>query len=69
MFPISLSAVNRKHCENYPNLHILDFGCGKGAVSVKIAVALNCHCYEIVAIPEFIATVKEKATEYDFEKR
>lgn len=58
----------RKHCENYSNLHILDLGCGKGAVSVKIALALNCHCYGIDAIPEFIGTAKQKATEYGVEE-
>jgi len=54
----------RRNCENYPNLHILDLGCGKGAVSIKIAEALRCHCYGIDAIPEFIGTAKEKASMY-----
>lgn len=53
-----------RHCKNYSNLNILDLGCGKGAVSVKTAMALKCHCYGIDAIPEFIGTAKEKATEY-----
>jgi len=58
----------RKNSENYSNLLILDLGCGKGAVSVKTAAALKCHCYGIDAIPEFIITAKEKATEYDMDK-
>lgn len=43
---------------------MLDLGCGKGAVSVKLAEALKCECYGIDAIPEFIAEAKEKAKEY-----
>ncbi|MCL2511687.1 MAG: class I SAM-dependent methyltransferase [Bacteroidales bacterium] len=54
----------QKHCEDYSTLNILDLGCGKGAVSVKLAEALKCNCYGIDAIPEFIETAKEKAQEY-----
>lgn len=54
----------RKHCENYSRLEVLDLGCGKGAVSVKLAEALKCSCYGIDGIPEFIETSKEKAKEY-----
>jgi len=54
----------RKHCSNYENLHILDLGCGKGAVSVKLAEALQCNCYGIDGIPEFIETSQDKAQEY-----
>ena len=44
---------------------LLDLGCGKGAVSVKLAAALKYRCYGIDGIPEFIETAKEKAKEYD----
>lgn len=54
----------QKHCRDYSKLHVLDLGCGKGAVSVKLAVALKCNCYGIDGIPEFIVTSKEKAREY-----
>jgi len=54
----------QKHCENYPHLHVLDLGCGKGAVSITIASALKCHCYGIDAIPEFIDIAKQKAAQY-----
>lgn len=50
--------------KNYSNLHVLDLGCGKGAVSIKLAAALKCSCYGIDAIPEFIETSKKKAKEY-----
>lgn len=54
----------RKHCNDYAHLHVLDLGCGKGAVCVKLAEALQCNCYGIDGIPEFIETSKLKAKEY-----
>jgi len=54
----------RKNCTNHSDLRILDLGCGKGAVSIKTAAALKCHCLGIDAIPEFIEAAKGKATEY-----
>jgi len=54
----------QKHCKNYSNLNVLDLGCGKGAVSVKLAATLKCNCYGIDAISEFIEASKEKAKEY-----
>jgi len=57
----------QKHCKNYSALHVLDLGCGKGAVSVKLAEALQCNCYGIDGIPEFIESAKEKAKEYGVE--
>jgi len=58
----------RRNCNDYSNLQVLDLGCGKGAVSVKTAKALRCHCYGIDAIPKFIDTANEKAKEYDVEE-
>lgn len=43
---------------------VLDLGCGKGAVSVNIAKQINCECYGIDAIPEFISFAASKADEY-----
>jgi ubiquinone/menaquinone biosynthesis C-methylase UbiE len=54
----------QKHYKNHSTLNVLDLGCGKGAVSVKLAAALKCNCYGIDGIPEFIETSKEKAREY-----
>jgi len=54
----------KKYYKNYPNLNILDLGCGKGAVSVKLAAALKCNCFGIDVIPEFIEVSNEKAKEY-----
>jgi len=56
--------IIQKHCKNYPALRILDLGCGKGAVSVKVAAALKCNCLGIDGIPEFIEICKAKAQEY-----
>lgn len=57
----------QKHCRNYSTLRVLDLGCGKGATSVKLAKALNCNCWGIDGIPEFIETSKTKAQEYGVE--
>jgi cyclopropane fatty-acyl-phospholipid synthase-like methyltransferase len=54
----------QKHCKNYTGINVLDLGCGKGAVSVKLAEVLNCNSYGIDGIPEFIETSKEKAREH-----
>lgn len=56
--------IIQKHYKTYSDLRVLDLGCGKGAVSIKLAEALRCECYGIDAIPEFIGAAKEKAKEY-----
>jgi len=56
--------IIQKHCKAYSTLRILDLGCGKGAVSVKLAAELKCKCYGIDGIPEFIEVSKAKAREY-----
>lgn len=54
----------RKHISNTNNLKVLDLGCGKGVVSINIAKQMNCECYGIDAIPEFISFSISKADEY-----
>ena len=54
----------RKHSDNYSELSILDLGCGKGAVSIKLAREFNCRCFGIDAIKEFIDYANIKAKEY-----
>ncbi|MEA2077794.1 MAG: class I SAM-dependent methyltransferase, partial [Candidatus Marinimicrobia bacterium] len=49
------------------NLKVLDLGCGKGAVSIKVAEKFGCHCNGIDAIYEFIDYAKEKAIEHKVE--
>ncbi|MDR0332013.1 MAG: class I SAM-dependent methyltransferase [Dysgonamonadaceae bacterium] len=58
----------QKHCQDYSTLRVLDLGCGKGAVSVKLAATLNCNCLGIDGVSGFIETAKEKAREYNVEK-
>lgn len=40
-----------KHTDTFKKLKVLDFGCGKGIVSVNIAQKLNYKCHGIDAIP------------------
>ena len=56
-----------KYFTKYDNLDVLDLGCGKGAVSIKVANKLGCKCYGIDAIPEFILFAQKKAIEYKVE--
>ncbi|MDD2286466.1 MAG: class I SAM-dependent methyltransferase [Paludibacter sp.] len=46
-------------------LKVLDLGCGKGTVSVKVAKALGCCCYGVDAVQQFIEYAKKKAEEFD----
>ncbi len=62
--PATVIAIIRAHFTDYTNLNILDLGCGKGVVSVKVAAALGCKCHGIDAIPEFIEYAKKKAIEH-----
>lgn len=50
-------------------LTILDLACGKGAVSVKLALEIDCVVKGIDIMPEFIAYAKKKAIEYDVSNR
>ncbi len=54
----------QKHAKEYSRLTVLDLGCGKGAVSVKLAHKLQCKCYGIDAIKEFIDEANKKAKGY-----
>lgn len=51
----------KKHKENYSQLNVLDLGCGKGAVSIKISLELKCNCLGIDGMEEFIVEAKNKA--------
>jgi cyclopropane fatty-acyl-phospholipid synthase-like methyltransferase len=66
-YPDAIIKLIRKYYDNYTNLKVLDLGCGKGAVSVKVSQKLGCTCYGIDAIPEFISYAQRKAIEYDVE--
>ncbi len=62
--PDAIIKLIRRYCNNIAELKVLDLGCGKGAVSVKVSHTLGCTCHGIDAIPEFIEFAKQKATEY-----
>lgn len=61
--PDTIIRLVRNHFEEYVDLKVLDLGCGKGAVSVKLSQRLGCTCYGIDAIPEFVEFARQKATE------
>lgn len=63
--PDAIIKLIRKYCYNIPELKVLDLGCGKGAVSVKVSQNLGCTCYGIDAIPEFVDFANKKATEFE----
>ncbi len=58
----------RKYKKDFSNLKLLDLGCGKGAVSVRLAKEVKCNCVGIDAIKEFIKEANNKAKEYRVEK-
>jgi 2-polyprenyl-3-methyl-5-hydroxy-6-metoxy-1,4-benzoquinol methylase len=58
----------KKHKSDFESLKILDVGCGKGAVSIKIAKEFKCNCFGIDAVKEFVDELMIKAKEYNVEK-
>lgn len=62
--PDAIIKLIKKYCSNIAELNVLDLGCGKGAVSVKVSQKLGCTCYGIDAIPEFVEFAQRKAIEY-----
>lgn len=47
--------------------HVLDLGCGKGAVSIHFAKTFGCRVHGIDAMPEFIADAHRWAATYHVE--
>lgn len=62
--PNAMIDLIRKHAQNHSNLRVLDLGCGKGAVSIKIAQEFKCDCLGIDAIKEFIDEANRKVKEH-----
>jgi SAM-dependent methyltransferase len=62
--PKEIIKIIKKYRSNYSSLSILDLGCGKGAVSVKISSELKCQCFGIDAIDDFVVFSNNKAKEY-----
>ncbi|MFA6670797.1 MAG: class I SAM-dependent methyltransferase [Bacillota bacterium] len=46
------------------SIRVLDLGCGKGAVSVKLAKSVGCKVKGIDAVKDFIDYARNKAKEY-----
>ena len=63
--PDVIIKVIKNHFTSYSDLKLLDLGCGKGAVSIKIAKELGCHCYGIDALSDFINYANQKAIEFN----
>lgn len=67
--PKVIISLIKKHSAGFDKLKVLDLGCGKGAVSVKLSKELNCSCHGIDAVPEFVEYAREKAREFNVENR
>jgi SAM-dependent methyltransferase len=53
----------RRRARDPACLRVLDLGCGKGAVTVRLARAFGCRCLGLDAIAEFVAFAEAKAAE------
>ncbi len=58
----------RRNAQDPEHLTVLDLGCGKGAVSIRLAEQLGCTCVGVDAIREFIAEAGKKARDYQVGK-
>lgn len=63
--PETIIALIQAHTRHYDRLKVLDLGCGKGAVSVKIAHRLGCQCLGYDAVESFVYDARQKAQEYN----
>jgi len=61
--PGVMAALAKKHSGAREGAAVLDLGCGKGAVSVRIAQALKARVKGIDLIPEFVGFAAQKARE------
>lgn len=61
--PEAVIGLINKYFTHTAGLNVLDLGCGKGAVSIKVSQALGCRCHGIDAIAEFIEFARHKASE------
>ena len=66
--PDVIFKLAEKHTTDRSNLRVLDLGCGKGAVLIKLAKEFNCHCHGIDAVKEFIDEAINKAKEFNVEE-
>lgn len=62
--PNTIIHLVKKHADARPGLQVLDLGCGKGAVTIKLAEATGCNCQGIDAMEPFICAAAQKAAEH-----
>lgn len=63
--PSDMITLIESQFTDFSELKIVDLGCGKGAVSIKIAEKLGCECWGFDAIGDFIEEARIKATDYN----
>ena len=66
--PDTIITLINNNFDNHVNLKVLDLGCGKGAVSIKIADKFKCNCHGIDAVEDFIHFARQKAVEYKVDR-
>ncbi len=66
--PDAIITLINNNFDNHVNLKVLDLGCGKGAVSIKIADKFKCNCHGIDAVEDFIHFARQKAVEYKVDR-
>jgi SAM-dependent methyltransferase len=62
--PKTVVELIEKHINRRP-LKIVDLGCGKGAVSIRLAEKFDCHVLGIDGLPEFIDDARKFAEKYE----
>ena len=65
--PDAIIELMDNHLNHSAEVKVLDLGCGKGAVSIQAAKILECSCYGIDAVSEFIEPAREKAIAFGVE--
>lgn len=63
--PPEMLSLIKNHIPLNEVARVLDLGCGKGAISIRLAQELGCCCKGIDLLPDFVQYAREKATEYD----
>ncbi|MGG5329230.1 SAM-dependent methyltransferase [Enterococcus sp. AZ163] len=67
--PGIMQALIEENIRTTPQTKVIDLGCGKGAVAITLAEALNLQVKGIDLLPEFVKDAKEKAAEYQVADR
>ena len=62
--PDAVIRLISKQFHDRSDFSVLDLGCGKGPVAIRLAKQFGCRCHGIDALPEFIAFAEQKAREY-----